>query len=375
MIRIFVNQLPFYVIRSTDIDYVKRLQSISNELGVTFWYPNNIFWGWKENFCAIVNKLFSVLGLRYKIKYKYPKERLGKEFKPNDFDIVYSQGIIPNDIDNVPVFLETTFWIPGQNYPSTQENELLFKEQTVPYMRQILNRNCIVNLKSDCEINNVLRYFPNERGKLVSLPFLLPDLKPINKEVLKQKHEDDEILKILFVGGQANRKGLPFLIEAYCQLKNKNPKLQVELHIVSGYTDGRITIPKGYKIIEHGKLSHDETQLLFQRCHIFAMISARESYGLVYIEAMANGCIVIARDYYPQREILDNGALGFFAKPNDLNSIELELEKVCFLSRSERLKYANEALKKFNQVYSFNMVAPKYKDVFQKLAELAKNRE
>ncbi len=368
MVRVFVNQLPFYVIKSTDIDYVKRLQSISKELNATFYYPSNILWGWKENLCAIINKLFSILGLRFKIKYTYPKKYLGKAFKYDAFDMVYSQGIIPVDIVNTPVFLETTFWIPGQNSKATNDAETLFNEKAVPYMRQVLDRDCIVNLKSICEIKNVLRYFQNSGDKLVSLPFLLPDLKPIGKGDLCKKHKEDEVLRILFVGGQANRKGLPSLIRAFCQFKDRHNNLKVELHVVSGYTDGKIIIPKGYGIVEHGKLSHSETQKLFRQCHIFAMVSTRESYGLVYIEAMANGCLVIARDFYPQREILNEGALGLFAKPDDINSIETAIEKACTFSQKKRLDMTLMALGKFETVYSFNVVAPKYKKIFQELA-------
>ena len=367
MIRVFVNQLPFYVIKSTDIDYVKRLQSISKELNATFYYPSNILWGWKENLCAIINKIFSILSIHFKIRYTYPKENLGKTFDYNTFDVVYSQGIIPIDIADTPVFLETTFWIPGQNSKATNDGEILFREKAVPYMQQILGRDCIVNLKSNCEIKNVLKYFPNSTNKLVSLPFLLPDLMPISKEDLCKKHKEDGVLRILFVGGQANRKGLPSLIKAFCQFKDKHNNLKVELHVVSGYTDGKITIPKGYDIVEHGKLPHSETQKLFRQCHIFAMVSTRESYGLVYIEAMANGCLVIARDFYPQREILNEGTLGLFAKPDDISSIEAAIGNACTFSQSKRLEMTQKALEKFETVYSFNVVAPKYTKVFNSL--------
>lgn len=373
MVRVFVNQLPFYVIKSTDIDYVQKLQSISNELNATFYYPSNILWGWKENLYAIINKLFSLLGLRFKIRYTYPKKYLSKAFEYNNFDVVYSQGIIPVDIEDTPVFLETTFWVPGQNSKATNDGEILFKEKTVPYMRQVLDRNCIVNLKSNCEIQNVLKYFPNSKNKIVSLPFLLPSLKPISKEDLCRKHTGDSTLRILFVGGQANRKGLPSLIKAFCQFKDKYKKSSIELHIVSGYTDGKIAIPKGYGIVEHGKLPHNETQKLFRQCHIFAMISTRESYGLVYIEAMANGCLVIARNFYPQREILNEGTLGLFAKPDDIKSIETAIENAYTLSQNERLDMTLRALEKFETTYSFNVVAPKYTKVFQDLADNKRN--
>lgn len=368
MIKVFVNQLPFYVIRSTDIDYVKEFQKMENELGATFYYPNNPFWGWKENVYAIFNKVLSLCKIKIRIPYKYPKEYLGKIFHKENFDMVYSQGIIPKDIGDVPVFLDTTFWIPGQNYTSTQENETFFKEFTLPYMGEVLQRNCIINLKSDCEINNVLKYFPQFKEKLVSLPFLLPKVKPISIELLKKKHEQDDVLKFLFVGGQAIRKGLPSLLEAYRQFCEENRGITTEFHIVSGYTDGKVEMPQGYNIIEHGKLSHNETQLLFRQCHVFVMVSQRESYGLVYIEAMANGCVIIARDYYPQKEILDTGDIGFFAIPNNVASIKVAIREVFQLNRIDRITMAEKSLKKFREVYSFEVVKSKYKRVLKKMA-------
>lgn len=372
MIKIFVNQLPFYFIHSTDINYVKKFQMMQPDLGVTFFYPKDYLWGWKENLYAVINKIFSILKFKYRIKYKYPKEYVGREFDSQKFDLVYSQGYLPKNIDHLPVFLETTFWIPGQNNPSSKEKVEEFENKTVPYMKEILVNKCLINLKSDCEINNAIKYFPQYKNRFISLPFLLPELKSLTKEDVVKKHENDKILKLLFVGAQSKRKGLPALLQAYRSLKDENPTLKVELHIVSGYTDGKVDIPQGYDIIEHGKLSSYETQKLFQQCHIFAMISQRESYGLVYIEAMANGCIVIARDYYPQKEIIENGKLGFLANPDDIFSIKTALEKACIMERADRIKMTEAALDKFDNCYSYRNVVFKYMKAFQKLFELKK---
>lgn len=370
MIRIFVNQLPFYFIRSTDKDYVKNFRMIQSDLGVTFFYPKDYFWGWKENLYAVINKIFSILRLKCHIKYKYPKEYVGREFDSQKFDLVYSQAYLPKNINHLPVFLETTFWIPGQNYPSSKEKMEEFENKTVPYMKEVLANKCLINLKSECEINNAIKYFPQYKNKFVSLPFLLPELRSLAKEDVVKKHEKDAILKLLFVGAQSKRKGLPALLQAYCLLKDENPALKVELHIVSGYTDGKVDIPQGYDIIEHGKLPSSETQKLFQQCHILAMISRRESYGLVYIEAMANGCIVIARDYYPQKEIIENGKLGFLAYPDDIFSIKTALEKACMMKRTDRIVMVLAALDKFNDCYLYRNVVFKYMRVFQKLFTL-----
>lgn len=370
MISVFINNMPFYVIKSTDIDYAKGLKRIGNELGIDFYVPNNYFWGWRENVYAVINKIFSLLHCNIKISYKYPKERLGRLFHKRSYDIVYSQLVIPIDIGNVPVFLETTFWIPGQNYIKTPETEALFNNITLPYMEKVLKRKCIVNLKSDCEIQNVMKYFPQYKNKIVSLPFLMPNLKAINVSELRNKHENDEVLKILFVGGQARRKGLPSLLHAYCKFCDENRNLKIELHIVSGYTDGKVNIPDGYNIIEHGKLPPTETLSLFRQCHIFAMVSQRESYGLVYIEAMANGCIIIARDYYPQKEFVNFGELGFLAKPNDINSIKEAICRATKLSRNNRIFMTENALKKFNAIYSYDVIKLKYKELFLELAAM-----
>ena len=367
MIRVFVNQLPFYFIRSTDINYVKKFQTMETDLNATFFYPKNILWGWKENLYAVVNKFFSIIGIKYRVKYKYPKEYVGKEFDSGKFDLVYSQGYLPKNINHLPVFLETTFWIPGQNIPSSKEKMEEFENKTVPYMQEILKNRCLINLKSDCEIKNAMRYFPQYKEKFVSLPFLLPELKGMAKADVIKKHENDEILKILFVGTQAIRKGLPTLLKAYQLFQDENPKVKTEFHIVSGYTDGKVDIPTGYNIIEHGKLSSCETQKLFQQCHIFAMVSQRESYGLVYIEAMANGCIVIARDYYPQKEIVDNGNLGFLANPYDVDSIKKTLKEICLMTKMDRISIAEKALWKFENCYSYKVVVSKYKKNLSRL--------
>ena len=182
MIRIFVNQLPFYFIRSTDKNYVKNFRMIQSDLGVTFFYPKDYFWGWKENLYAVINKIFSILRLKCHIKYKYPKEYVGREFDSQKFDLVYSQAYLPKNINHLPVFLETTFWIPGQNYPSSKEKMEEFENKTVPYMKEVLANKCLINLKSECEINNAIKYFPQYKNKFVSLPFLLPELRSLAKE-------------------------------------------------------------------------------------------------------------------------------------------------------------------------------------------------
>lgn len=367
MLRIYINHLPYYVVKSTDFAYINNLVSLKDKLGVDFFLPKSLMWGFKENIYAIINKLLRITKFNYKISYKYPKEILGSEFKPDDFDLVYSQAYCPVNTGGVPVFLESGLWKPGQNRAYNTEDEVHFNTFTVPYFKEILQRPCIINLKSDREIENAKELFPEYSDRFVNLPFLLPNLKAISEAQCIEKQLKSDKIKILFVGGEANRKGLPYLLKAYQNLREQNPGLAVELHIVSGFTDGEITIPNDDTIICHGRLPFDKTQKLMEESQIFAMVSNRESYGWVYLEAMSKGCVVIARDYFPQKEFLNNGEIGFLAKPENISSITDALLKAVSLTHEQRSEIALNGLRKFKSDFEISAVLPRYRDLFKSM--------
>lgn len=372
MMKIFVNMIPFFVVRSTDTDYMRNFSVCTSDLNASFYFPKDYFWGMKENILAVLNKLFSILGIKYHFKYKIPKEILNHEFNENNFDLIYSQSYYPQNQGSVPVFFETTFWESGDNSPYSESQQKFFLEETVSYHKWILSHRCLINLKSERELQTAKKYFPDNTDQFVSLPFLLPGIKPMSVSNIELKHKEDSPLKILFVGGQAIRKGLPLLIEAYKKFRDEYNHYRIELHIVSGYTDGKISVPENYDIIEHGKLSHVETQCLFRQCHIFAMISQKESYGLVYVEALANGCVVIARDFFPQKEIIDFGNLGFLALPGDLLSVYKAIKDACCMGCNERKEIGIKGLEKFVRDYSYENVVPRYKAAFDRCFKLSK---
>lgn len=371
MIRIFVNILPFYLQRSTDIDYARSLKDSSNALNASFYYPHKWTWGIPENIRLIINKLLSILKCRKKLHIVHPKRYLNSEFKEENFDIVYSQGTCPQNTGNVPMLIESGLWMPGQNRSYTQEDEIVFKQHTMKLFQDYLAHPAIINLKSDIEIENARKIFPTYSDRFVKLPFLLPKLNSIPEQELLDKHNNDDVIRIGFIGGQAIRKGLPELIKAYEQVKiDLGGRKKIELHIISNYHDGKVNIPQGINILEYGKLPYEEAQRIMRTWHIFAMISRNESYGLVYIEAMANGCINIARDFYPQREFVEFGRIGFLAIPGDVDSISTALKQAILLKREDRISMALSGLKKFKSEYAYLQVVDKFKDAFKKCLSL-----
>jgi len=80
-----------------------------------------------------------------------------------------------------------------------------------------------------------------------------------------------------------------------------------------------------YKLINNvyltGYVSDEELKQYYQLADIFVMPSKGEGFGLVFIEAAANGCAVIAGNKDGSADALCNGDLGTLIDPDDVSAI------------------------------------------------------
>lgn len=151
---------------------------------------------------------------------------------------------------------------------------------------------------------------------------------------------------ILYVGGLIKRKYPDIIIDALSQNRSFNYTVNfvgdggmrpiLEQLIVSKHLEKRAFIM--------GRKSRFEVFHLMRNSMIFIMISKAETFGLVYIEAMAQGCIVIGSKNEGIDGIIINEKNGFLCNPGD--SIELceILRKIDNLSPLERQSISNAAI-------------------------------
>lgn len=74
-------------------------------------------------------------------------------------------------------------------------------------------------------------------------------------------------------------------------------------------------------VVFHGQMKRDEAQNFVKNADCFVMVSSREAFGLVYVEAMAKGCIVIGTKGQGIDGIVKHGENGFLCKARDVNSL------------------------------------------------------
>lgn len=80
-----------------------------------------------------------------------------------------------------------------------------------------------------------------------------------------------------------------------------------------------------------GRIKRAEVVEILDKADVFCMISKHEVFGLVYLEAMARGCIVVASRGEGMQGIIEDGINGFLCEPGN------ELELINIISRIKKL--------------------------------------
>lgn len=104
------------------------------------------------------------------------------------------------------------------------------------------------------------------------------------------------------------------------------------------------------RVIFTGRLDRTEVYKQLTSSECFIMISEKETFGLVYLEAMSNGCIVIASKEEGMDGIIIDGINGYLCKSGDhkeLSSILLKIKQLSISELTQISKNAINTAKKF----------------------------
>jgi phosphatidylinositol alpha-mannosyltransferase len=131
---------------------------------------------------------------------------------------------------------------------------------------------------------------------------------------------------ILFVGRQEQRKGLPYLLEAYGRLKAERPDLRL---IVVGPDGGMRPACERYvrqnkieDVVFAGEVQYAELPRYYRTADVFcAPNTGHESFGIVLLEAMAAGTPIVASNISGFSEVLEDGVQGTLVPPRDAGAM------------------------------------------------------
>lgn len=180
------------------------------------------------------------------------------------------------------------------------------------------------------------------------------------------KRDFTNVRKFIFVGLLIKRKH-PF---EYLQALHNSEILDFSLDII-GQGDEAAPI-KNY-VTEHpelkervnllGRISRDEVSKKMQQSDVFCMISKNETFGLVYIEAMAAGCITIASRDEGFDGIIKDGENGFLCEAGNIEELTSIINKINIMDKVELNRISENAIKTAKKLTDSNVAASYIHDV------------
>ena len=93
-----------------------------------------------------------------------------------------------------------------------------------------------------------------------------------------------------------------------------------------------------------GKIPRDSIKEQYDSADCMVMISRWEAYGLVYLEAMARGCITIASRNEGFDGVIRDGENGFLCKAGDANELASIIQRINALTPAERQHISDNAI-------------------------------
>lgn len=157
----------------------------------------------------------------------------------------------------------------------------------------------------------------------------------------------DNMCKYIYVGNLVKRKFPIIVVKALSKFYKKK---SFDLSIIgTGGEERNIRsflkrngIEKNVRLC--GRLLRTEVRQEMFNAECFIMISKAETFGLVYLEAMANGCITIASKDEGMEGIIIDGYNGFLCQAGNLDELIMKIGQINSLSKKERMIISKNAI-------------------------------
>lgn len=148
-----------------------------------------------------------------------------------------------------------------------------------------------------------------------------------------------DVRRFIFVGNLIKRKYPSQIIEPLA--KSFDDSFFEMRYVGTGDEQAKIKEKATeYKVLDRihflGRLPREEVIRQMESSDVFVMISKGETYGLVYLEAMARGCITIASRNEGFDGIIKDGVNGFLCNAGDADDLLRIINHVRSMSPEER---------------------------------------
>lgn len=181
------------------------------------------------------------------------------------------------------------------------------------------------------------------------------------KTILKTKEKFNT--DVLFVGRYESRKGFEDLKTVSRDLK------EIDFYLIG---DDNFQ-PEHPNITNLGRVDNTKISKYYDKHSILFFPSYTEAWGLVVLEAMARGNVVLASNLAPIREYFRDGRNGYLFEPGDTKKME---ELILYLKNNPKQikRISKNNLKDIHQFTAEKQI-PKYIDVYNEIIKINKDKK
>lgn len=178
------------------------------------------------------------------------------------------------------------------------------------------------------------------------------------------RRRQDGPVKILFVGGDLERKGGHLLIEAFRALR----PLGVELHLA---TREKVAAEPGLFVYNNLQPNSAELKSLYHACDIFALPTYGDCLPMVLSEASAAGLAVVSTALAAIPEVVHEGETGLLVPVGDVKTLEEALRRLV-LQPELRLRLGERAITHVSREYDAQKNASRLLELLKGEVDLAR---
>ncbi len=224
------------------------------------------------------------------------------------------------------------------------------------------NAGCVVSLSKG--LANIARNTVDMNFKVIYNGVDTDVFYPVEKICRK-----DKMIRLVSVSRIVERKGFQYLVEALSDIKT-GVDLDFELTVagVGEYLDELKSLVHQSGIGDNvkfvGYVDNKNLVKLYNSSDIFILPSLTESFGIVFVEAMACGLPVIGTTVGGIPEVVIDGENGILVSPRDAGSLKSVILK---LARNKRLrkKMSGKNLESVRENFCWDKVAERFSRVYK----------
>jgi len=242
--------------------------------------------------------------------------------------------------------------------------------KTVYPLLAYLSRTTLRRADAVIVISCAAREMVLARGVAPDRVYIIPPGIDASKFVFSPfEHKASDRFELLAVGHLLKRKGLDTILLAMDKLPSN-----VFLRIVGDGPQKQSLIKHACelniadRVIFEGWVSYDEINPYYWNAHALVSGSRAESWGQMYVEAMACGLPVISTENVGSREIVRDGETGILVPQEDVNSLAAAIRKLVN-DRSLAARMGQAGRRVVEDEYDWDkVIIPRYIALYQSLS-------